>query len=391
MNSILHIKVAPKEHAGVNLLSDVFASIIIDFTTSAGVDVASIDILSVHSQPFWPLSIQKYGRIKTSLPMAPEASILTARTNITTVTDIHIPDRATAGHQSPPPTTFFDALLLRHPTKFRICQNISGLATACFIPPDTHGGIDEYYDMDTGLGNLFTEAVIQTLFKDESRQADSIFSNGRIDEEIAHSFRTENQSFFSSLLLPDPIAPPTKTSHKSLADDLVVKALEKGLSPSDILRTAARITSQTMADCYEFFAPSYGIDEIFLYGDGSYGALQTLDVQEVMRREYPSAKVRMLDDFGIPDGAKETIASAWLGVEGMIGRAVVMPKRGGGGKRMEGEVGEEESVVREKVVPGRNWRDLMRRARGFGGDAVSLPAVREMVLWRDGEVVDRKL
>lgn len=362
----------PEQVAKVNVsLGEAFAEAALEFIATNNIDKSTIDVISSHAQAAWRIPYPTAHQMRTPLSMN-EGVVIAARTGITTVAGFRVGDVAVG--QQGASVADFDALLLHHPTKLRACQNISGIGSVCFIPPDIDGELnDGFFCFDTGPGNIYIDAAIHHYTNGAQRYDvdGEIGKRGQVDEEIVDDFISSHPYFQQSI----PKSTDREDFKAALAYELISKAEDKGLSPEDVVATITRITAQSIVDHYKCFAPSQNIDELFLCGGSAYNP----NIVNFIQKNYSSTKIFTLDAAGIPAVAREAITLALQGMNAVVGRTV---------RTSHGTETRQEQIA-GKVSPGDNYGRVMQKVMQFG-KGEKLEPVRDLVNVVNGEVIHNK-
>ena len=230
------------------------------------------------------------------------------RTGVTTVADFRQADIAAAG-QGAPLVPWTDHVLFTHAKRCRGIQNIGGIANVTYLP--AAGRPEDVIAFDSGPGNMVIDEFVRHFtkgrrqFDDRGRRA----RRGRVVESVLHAW------------LRHPFLrrrPPKTAGREDFGRTFVQQALRNTdaatIRPDDWIATATALTAQSIADAYRRFLPARVqrplLDELIVTGGGARNAA----LLGMLADALPGIAIRPIDEFGIPDAAKEAVSFAMLAV-----------------------------------------------------------------------------
>ncbi|HVS72407.1 MAG TPA: anhydro-N-acetylmuramic acid kinase [Phycisphaerae bacterium] len=254
-----------------------------------------------------------------------DPSVLATLTGVTVVGDFRPADMAVGG-QGAPLVPFADDALLSHPTKTLAVQNIGGIANVTYLPP-LHEKNRRLLAFDTGPGNMLLDAMVSLGTNDKKRfdKDGRLAAKGSLDARLFRELQAH--PFFDQ-------RPPKSTGREDFglpfARRLMGQIENRKLKIENLLHTLTRLTAWSIADAYLHFLPEIP-DEVILCGGGAdnptlvrmlgeeFSALGSAQVGT------PPPKIRRIDEFGIPNKAKEAASFAILAAATLDGRPANLP------------------------------------------------------------------
>jgi anhydro-N-acetylmuramic acid kinase len=239
-------------------------------------------------------------------------AVIAELTGIKTISDFRVAD-IEAGGQGAPLVPMIDALLLSHPTKYRVCQNIGGISNLTYLPPNSIENQDQVFGFDNGTGNVLMDMATQKLFGESFDRDGAIARQGQPELQLIDQWLA--QEFFVT-------APPKSTGRELFSPNYLDACLAdcRGLSNYDILATLTEFTARAIAKSYQDFLPIFP-EEVLVSGGGSRNRYLMERLQDLLA----PAIVQRTDAFGLSADSKEAIAFAILGYLRIKERAGNLP------------------------------------------------------------------
>ncbi len=227
-------------------------------------------------------------------------AVIAALTGIMTISDFRVADIEASG-QGAPLVPMIDALLLSHPTKYRVCQNIGGISNLTYLPPNSIENQDQVFGFDNGTGNVLMDMATQKLFGESFDRDGAIARQGQPDLGLIDQWLA--QEFFVA-------APPKSTGRELFSPNYLDARLAEceGLSNYDTLATLTEFTARAIAKSYQDFLPIFP-EEVLVSGGGSRNEYLMERLQDLLA----PAIVQRTDVYGLSADSKEAIAFAILG------------------------------------------------------------------------------
>lgn len=215
-------------------------------------------------------------------------------TGATVVTDVRSRDVAAGGHGAPL-ASLIDVLLLgSNPRAVRGALNLGGISNITVVGADRAP-----LAFDIGPANALMDAATtwltygaQTFDRDGASAA-----RGEVDVDLLAAMLTE--TYYA--------APAPKSTGKELfhLDYLKAYLADRAIARDDLLATLCELTARTVADAVR----ENGVLELFASGGGTRNPV----LMDALRRHLPDVTIALIDDFGVPEAAKEATLFALIG------------------------------------------------------------------------------
>lgn len=251
-----------------------------------------------------------------------EASVIAERLRVPVISDFRPADMAALG-QGAPLVPMLDYTMFRSAKVNRVLQNIGGIGNLTAIPAGC--SIDGVMAFDTGPGNMVIDACMQRLRGKAFDRGGAVARQGRIISSVLT--RVLADEYFSA-------APPKSCGREQFGADFVSRFItlcrKARASDADIVATATALTAESVLQAYSRFvwahlgtAAPLARTEFVVAGGGTQNAALMTMLGE--RLQPLGVKIRLTNELGVPEQAKEAVAFAllaWLTWNGLSGNVV---------------------------------------------------------------------
>lgn len=262
---------------------------------SAGVPATDIRAIGSHGQTVWHVPGH-------STWQSGESAVIAERTGRDVVSDFRVRDVA-AGGQGAPLVPVADAMLFASPSRWRLLQNLGGMANVTVVPPG--GELAHVRAFDTGPGVAVIDAVVRALWPRMRFDVDGRLAlAGKVIEPVVS--RLLSEPYFAAL-------PPKSTGRELFgipyAGSLVqeCRSARPGACDEDVVATAVALTARSIARAYSSFV-SEPAHEVIVSGGGAMNPA----LRAALRAAIAPRQLRLFSELYYNGEAKEAVAFALL-------------------------------------------------------------------------------
>ncbi len=303
-------------------LGEIFAEVALTACKRFRIAAKKVALIGSHGQTIFHQGkpVQYLGRSTASTLQIGEASIIAARTGMTTVADFRPADVALGG-QGAPLVPYADYLLYRHPKLGRVSLNLGGIANITVLPAAAEPS--QIFAFDTGPANMLIDALVQH------------FTHGRqrYDKNAALAQTGRAIPALVDELMKDPylkLRPPKSTGREYYGRAYVKNLLSAGrrhhAKPADLIRAATVFTALSIVDAlHRFVLPKHKIHQLIVSGGGARNPLVIAQLTAAL----PQIEIVPSAQLGVPEEAKEAFAFALMAYETFHQRPANLPSATG--------------------------------------------------------------
>lgn len=263
---------------------------------------------------------------------------IAAATGLTVVSNFREGDIAAGGKGAPLVPKFHRLVAEALGGRGIAIHNIGGVSNLTYVAPD--GKITAF---DTGPGNLWIDAAAEKATRGRQRMD----RGGR----LAFAGNVDPAGVRAALALPYfSKRPPKSTGRDDFPFDLLLK--KTSARGKDLVSTATWITIESIAQAYERHILGRGLPlrAIFLSGGGALNDA----LFEGLQARLPDVEIATMAQAGFDPSYLEAQAFAFFGFLSLLGKPIGGDWTGRKGFAPPGH-----------LVPGENWRDLLKKLSAF--------------------------
>jgi anhydro-N-acetylmuramic acid kinase len=256
------------------------------------------------------------------------AAVVAEKTGLTVLSDFRARDLA-AGGLGTSLSGLIDHLLFRSDQEIRVLVHLGSLASIVYLPPDPRPR--QVLGFHAGPCSILLDSLMRHL----TGGRESFDSGGR------HAVQGRCLDSLLQNWLAHPALqkkPPRNVPLSAFGDDFARQAVQQAKEAQgglhDVLCTATHFVAHAVAQAIERFAPQRPA-RILLSG----GAVRNGLLWKVLEQRLPGIPLQRIDQYGIPSGARKSIAFAGLAALTLDGvPANLTTATGASGSRLLGSI-----------------------------------------------------